>query len=85
MRHSRVMKLPLLDRFEEACVAAKVRPTAVLKAAEIHPSLWWKWRAGGVSPTLRSFEAVVTKLEEMGGNACSCGNCKGHKCKKGCS
>lgn len=76
MRHSPVMKLPLLERFEEACVAANLRPAAVLKAAAIHPSLWWKWKAGGVSPTLRNFELAVAKLEELGGQTCSCGGCK---------
>jgi hypothetical protein len=71
------MQLPLLDRFEEACVSAKVKPTTVLRAAGIHASLWWKWKAGGVSPTLRNFEAAVAKLEEMGGDTCQCGgNCK---------
>lgn len=77
------MKLPLLDQFEAACTTAEIRPTAVLKAANLHHSLWWKWKSGQVSPTLRSFEAVVIKLEEMGGKSCSCGGCKSRKCKKG--
>jgi hypothetical protein len=75
------MKLPLLNRFEEACTAAKVRPTAVLKEAGLHHSLWWKWKAGQASPTLRSFEACVVKLEEMGGKTCDCGGCNGKRKK----
>lgn len=76
------MQIPLLDRFEEACTDAKVKPTAVLRAAGIHSSLWWKWKAGGVSPTLRNFEAAVAKLHEMGGDTCSCGGaCNGKRRK----
>lgn len=76
------MKLPLLETFEEACLAAKVKPTAALKAAGVHPSLWWKWKAGKVSPTLRRFEAAVAMLEEMGGDTCACGGCKRRKSGK---
>jgi hypothetical protein len=67
------MHPPLLNRFRESCEAANVSPTAVLKAAGIHPSLWWKWSTGKVSPTLRSFEAVLDQLTVMGGSTCSCG------------
>ncbi|MCX7585043.1 hypothetical protein OUA97_01430 [Phenylobacterium sp. 58.2.17] len=35
----------------------------------MHPSLWWKWRSGRVSPTLKSFEAARGKLREMAANA----------------
>ncbi len=66
------MHLPLLSRFRASCEAANIPPTSVLKAAGIHPSLWWKWSTGRVSPTLRSFEAVVEQLVEMGGETCSC-------------
>jgi hypothetical protein len=55
----------LIDDFERDCEAASVKPVEVLKAASIHPSLWWKWKAGKVSPTLRNFEAARTKLEEI--------------------
>lgn len=76
------MKLPLLDQFAESCIAANVRPRAVLKAAGVHPSLWPKWR-GGVHPRLDTFEKVVAKLQEMGGDTCACGHCKPRKSKNG--
>lgn len=55
----------LLADFERDCDAAGVKPTAVLKAAKIHTSLWWKWKADKTSPTLRNFEAAKNKLAEM--------------------
>jgi len=55
----------LIDDFERDCEAANVKPVEVLKAAQIHSSLWWKWKAGKVSPTLRNFEAARSKLAEM--------------------
>jgi len=66
------MHPPLIIRFEESCEAANLKPPAVLKAAGIHPSLWWKWRTGRTSPTLRSFEAAVEQLVVMGGKPCAC-------------
>jgi hypothetical protein len=59
----------LISELERECTEAGVAPTAVLKAANVHPSLWWKWRSGRVSPTLKSFEAVRGKLREMAANA----------------
>lgn len=59
----------LITHFERDCAAAGLAPTAVLKAASVHPSLWWKWRSGRVSPTLKSFEAVSQKLREIAANA----------------
>lgn len=55
----------LIDDFERDCETASVKPVEVLKAAKIHPSLWWKWKAGKVSPTLRNFEAARSKLQEL--------------------
>lgn len=55
----------LIAEFERDCVAADLAPTAVLKAASVHPSLWKKWKEGRVSPTLRNFEAARNKLEEL--------------------
>lgn len=72
MRHDALMHLPLLARFEESCVEASISPHVVLKAAGVHPSLWWKWKTGRVSPTLRNFEAAVEQLIEMGGKVCLC-------------
>lgn len=70
------MHPPLLERFEERCRAAKTTPTAVMKAAGIHPSYWWKWTKAPkrVSPTLKNFEAMLVKLAEMGGDPCGCQN-----------
>lgn len=75
------MKLPLLDQFEKACGAANVEPVAVFRAADVHPSLWHKWRRGIVKPRLDNFEKVVAKLHEMGGDTCGCGGCKPRKPK----
>lgn len=76
------MKLPLLDRFEEACADMKIHPMVVLKASGADPSLWWKWKSRKVSPTLRKFEAAVVALESMGGSTCECGGaCKGKRRK----
>lgn len=55
----------LITEFERECEAAGHAPAAVLKAAGVHPSLWWKWKEGKVSPTLRSFEPARDKLKEL--------------------
>jgi hypothetical protein len=57
----------LITEFERDCDRAGVKPTAILKAAAVHPSLWWKWKEGKVSPTLRNFEAARNKLDELTG------------------
>ena len=54
--------IDLLPEFERSCEAAGVRPTDALKAANVHPTLWWKWKSGGVSPTLKSFEKACDGL-----------------------
>ena len=55
----------LLSTFERECAAAGVAPAAALKAGGVHPSLWRKWREGGVSPTLASFEKARDGLEVL--------------------
>ena len=55
----------LINEFERDCESAGVKPATVLKAADVHPSLWWKWKSGNVSPTLKSFEAARRKLDEL--------------------
>lgn len=55
----------LLNKFAADCLEAGVTPRQVLRKASIHDSLWWKWQTGKVSPTLRSFEAVTEKLDEL--------------------
>jgi hypothetical protein len=55
----------LLSEFERDCQAKKVSPTEALKRGGVHPSLWWKWKAGKVSPTLRTFEAAKEGLDRV--------------------
>jgi predicted transcriptional regulator len=55
----------LLRQFEADCQAARITPPRVLRHAKVHPSLWWKWKEGKVSPTLKSFERVCDALSEM--------------------
>ena len=59
----------LLTEFERECADHKVSPGAALKAGGVHPSLWAKWKKdrdlGGVSPTLRNFEAARKGLESI--------------------
>lgn len=63
MRYPESMNL--IQTFEADCKAAGVKPTDVLQRAGVHRSLWWKWKEGKVSPTLKSFEAVSAKLGEI--------------------
>lgn len=62
----------LLSDFERDCAAAGVLPSAALRAGGVHPSLWAKWKKdrgdGGVSPTLRNFEAARRGLETISGS-----------------
>lgn len=55
----------LITEFERDCAKAEVPPTAALKAGGVHPSLWTKWKTGGVSPTLRNFEAARRGLDTL--------------------
>lgn len=59
----------LLSDFEQDCKDAKVLPSAALKEGGVHPSLWAKWKKersdGGISPTLRNFEAARAGLESL--------------------
>jgi hypothetical protein len=54
----------LLSDFERDCAAAGVAPPAALKAGGVHPTLWGKWK-GGMSPTLKNFEAARRGLEQI--------------------
>lgn len=59
----------LLADFEQDCKDASVAPSAALKEGGVHPSLWAKWKKekadGGISPTLRNFEAARAGLESL--------------------
>jgi hypothetical protein len=55
----------LLTDFERKCDDKNVSPTEALKRAGVHPSLWWKWKARKVSPTLRSLEAAQKGLDQV--------------------
>lgn len=46
----------LLVEFERDCAKADVSPTAALIAGGLHRSVWARWKAGEVSPTLKSVE-----------------------------
>ncbi|WP_165799313.1 hypothetical protein [Caulobacter zeae] len=54
-----------MAEFEVDCARAGVAPTAVLKGAGIHPTLWRRWQIGAVSPTLRNFEAARHHLDQL--------------------
>ncbi len=55
----------LLAKFEADCNREGVQPTAALKAGGVHPTLWRKWKAGLLGPTLRNFEAAQRGLSEV--------------------
>lgn len=59
----------LLAEFEHDCAQAGVAPHQVLKRAGIHTSLWWKWREGKASPTLKNFERARAELHRIKGEA----------------
>jgi hypothetical protein len=54
-----------IEDFESACAQAGFAPTAVLREAGLNQSTWFRWKAGTVSPTLRSFEAARLALVRM--------------------
>ena len=56
---------PEVLAFEAACVNASVTPTQVFKKAGLHTSLWWRWRSGDVSPTLKSLRAAREALPQV--------------------
>jgi hypothetical protein len=59
-----------IEDFESACTAAGFAPASVLREAGLNASTWFRWKAGTVSPTLRSFEAARQALGRMvGGHA----------------
>lgn len=55
----------LIAQFELECGRANVSPPHALKAGGVHDSLWWKWKEGKVSPTLRSFEKARAGLQRL--------------------
>lgn len=55
----------LLADFERECAAAGVAPSAALKEGGVHPTLWKKWKDGGMSPTLRNFENARRGLRAL--------------------
>lgn len=52
-------------QFEERCERAGVKPADTLRKVGIHASLWWKWRSGKVSPTLKNYEAAEEGLRQI--------------------
>lgn len=55
----------LLSKFETDCAEADIAPHLVLRAAGIHTSLWWRWKEGKTSPTLKNFEKACAQLRQM--------------------
>ncbi|MBG7616500.1 hypothetical protein IWC96_14575 [Brevundimonas sp. BAL450] len=55
----------IISDFERECSEAGVQPHHALKAGGVHDSLWWKWRDGSVSPTLRSLERARSGLRSL--------------------
>lgn len=53
----------LIDKFEQDCRDAGVRPVSAIKAAGLNSSTWFRWKSGAVSPTLRSLEAAQAGLD----------------------
>lgn len=56
---------PRMQQFAEACAEAGVTPEAALQAAGLHRSVWFRWRSGEVSPTLRNWDAAHEALENL--------------------
>ena len=54
-----------IEDFESACAVAGFAPATVLREAGLNASTWFRWKAGTVSPTLRSFEAARQALVRM--------------------
>lgn len=54
-----------IEDFEIACTAAGLAPVVVLREAGLNSSTWFRWKAGSVSPTLRSFEAARNALSRL--------------------
>jgi hypothetical protein len=55
----------LIEDFEIACTAAGLAPVVVLREAGLNSSTWFRWKAGTVSPTLRSFDAARRALARL--------------------
>lgn len=64
MRHLAGMSRTI-DQFERDCAASGLSPVVVLKAAGLNSSTWFRWKAGKVSPTLRSFEGAQEALAKL--------------------
>lgn len=54
---------PRMEQFAAECRAAGTTPEAVLREAGLHRSVWFRWRSGRVSPTLRTWDAAREALE----------------------
>lgn len=55
----------LLTDFKRDCEAVGVKPLEVFRAAKVNPSCWWRWDKGTISPTIKTFQIVRTKLDEL--------------------
>jgi len=58
------MSDPIAD-FANECETHGVSPLAALKEGGVHPTMWWRWKSGAVSPTLKSFQAAKDGLKRL--------------------
>jgi hypothetical protein len=54
-----------MESFAQACADAGFAPEDVIQRAGVHRSTWFRWKDGGVSPTLRKWDAVQQELERL--------------------
>lgn len=54
------MLTKIIEEIERTCRKRRVDLDDVLKAADVHPSTWRRWRAGSHSPQLGKLMAVQT-------------------------
>lgn len=55
----------LLQDFEDECVAADIAPADALDKGGLHPTNWWRWKSGKVSPSLKNFGKAQDGLRQM--------------------
>lgn len=60
--------MSLLADFERDCREADVQPQDAVRAGGVHASLWWKWKRGLVSPSLKNYERACAGLAKLKAN-----------------
>jgi hypothetical protein len=59
---------PRVLQFEQDCIAAGTTPEAVVTAAGLHRSAWFRWKGGNVFPNMRNWDAVHSALAQHVGD-----------------